>query len=89
LQSIESGLDLSGQGQGQGGEQGMKHLLASLMTDLTNFGSLVSALKHGNDPFAGAGTETRQVAGVGAFGNLDQGGKPDLKDLPKPDDHRH
>jgi hypothetical protein len=36
---------------------------------------------------AGANTQTPQLTGVGAFGNLDQGGRPDLKDLPKPNDH--
>jgi hypothetical protein len=68
----------------------MKQLLAGLTTDLTNFGGLVSALQHANDPLAGAGSQTPQVTGVGAaFGNPDHGSKPDLKDLVKPDDHKH
>jgi hypothetical protein len=67
----------------------MKHLLAGLTTDLTNFGSVVSALKHAHDPLAGTGTQTPQVTGVGAaLSNLDQTSKPQLN-LPKPDDHKH
>jgi hypothetical protein len=75
-------------GQGQGNQQGTKQLLANLTTDLTNFGSLVNALKPSNDPSAGANTQTPQNTGVGAFSNLDQGGKPDLN-LPKPDVQKH
>jgi hypothetical protein len=63
-------------------------LLANLTTDLTNFGSLVNALKQGNDPLAGANTQTQQNTGVGAFSNLDESGKPHLN-LPKPDVNKH
>jgi hypothetical protein len=60
-----------------------------LTIDLTNFGSLVSALRHGNDPLAG-GSQTPQITGVGAaLGNLDQSSKHELKNLLKPDDHKH
>jgi hypothetical protein len=76
-------------GQGQGNEHGMKHLLAGLMSDLTNFGSLVSALRHGNDPLAGAGSQTPQITGIGAaLNNPDQGERQQLNNLVKPDDHK-
>jgi hypothetical protein len=76
-------------GQGQGNEHGMKHLLAGLTSDLTNFGSLVSALRHANDPFAGAGSQTPQITGVGAaLNNPDQGERHQLNNLGKPDDHK-
>ncbi len=55
-----------------------------LSTDLTNFGNVVSTLKHTGgaaDPATGSQT-TDQVTGTGfgASGNLDQNGK-ELKDL--------
>jgi hypothetical protein len=56
-----------------------------LLTDLTNFGNVVSSLKYGNsDPNVGSGhQDTPQVTGIGAgaLSNLDNGGKLELKDL--------
>ncbi|MDI9849798.1 hypothetical protein QM467_17265 [Rhodoblastus sp. 17X3] len=56
-----------------------------LTTDLTNFGNLVSSLKHGaNAPGHGAGSQTNPETtggGIGASANLDNGGKLELKDL--------
>jgi hypothetical protein len=56
-----------------------------LMADLTNIGKLLDVLGKGsNDPSGGAGHPTTpNVAGYGsgALGNLDNGGKPEFKDL--------
>jgi hypothetical protein len=65
-----------------GGDLGLLPTLTSgrLMTDLTNIGKLLDVLSS-NDPSAGSGhPNTPNVTGVG-FGNLDQGGKPEFKDL--------
>jgi hypothetical protein len=87
LQSTGGTSDLLGQGQGN--EHGMKHLLAGLKSDLTNFGSLVSALRHGNDPFTGAGSQTPQMTGIGAaLNNADQGERHQLNNLGRPEDHK-
>jgi hypothetical protein len=73
----------------QGGPSGpTSHGLGQLLggqltTDLTNFGSLVSGLRHDGQQ-TGAGSQTPQVTGVGAaFGQLDHGNKP--ADVLKPD----
>jgi len=56
-----------------------------LMADLTNIGKLLDVLGKGsNDPSGGSGHPTTpNVAGYGsgALGNLDNGGKPEFKDL--------
>jgi hypothetical protein len=68
----------------RGGHLGLPPTLTSgqLMTDLTNIGKLLDVLGQGsNDPSAGSGhPNTPNVTGVG-FGNLDNGGKPEFKDL--------
>jgi hypothetical protein len=57
--------------------------------DLTNFGSLASALRHGNDPLASAGSQTPQITGIGAaLNNPDQGDRQLLNNLGKPTDHK-
>jgi hypothetical protein len=67
----------------------MKQLLGGLMSDLTNFGSLVSTFRHANDPLAGAGSKTPQITGIGAaLNNADQGERQQLNNLGKPDDHK-
>ena len=56
-----------------------------LMTDLTNIGKLLDVLGKGsNDPSGGSGHPTTPNVGgygSGALGNLDNGGKPEFKDL--------
>ncbi len=54
-----------------------------LMTDLTNIGNLVGGLNQGGtSQGVGSGDPTLpNVAGVGGLGNLDNGGKPEFKDL--------
>jgi hypothetical protein len=55
-----------------------------LMADLTNIGKLLDVPGHGsNDPGGGSGHPTTPHAGYasGAFGNPDNGGKPEFKEL--------
>jgi hypothetical protein len=71
---------------GQDGNLGVAKLLGAggqLSTDLTNFGNLVGSLNPGGDgsSFGSAAQPTPQIAGIGAAGNLDSGGRPELKDL--------
>jgi hypothetical protein len=58
-----------------------------LTTDLTSVSSLGTVLG-ATGPQAGAGTETPTITGVGAA-FPDQTGKDHLKDVVKPDDHKH
>jgi len=75
-------------GQGQGNEQKLADQLgAQLTTDLTTVGSSAKVLGP-TGPQSGAGSDTPKVAGVGAA-FPDQTGKDHLKDVVKPDDHKH
>jgi len=60
-----------------------------LMADLTNIGKLLDVLGRGsNDPSGGSGHPTTpNVTGVGGLGNLDNGGKPEFKDLTSHDQY--
>ena len=74
---------LAGLDQGNLG-QTLTHASKQLLADLTNIGKLLNNLGHGsNDPFVGSGQlTTPQINGIGGvLGNLDNGGKPDFKDL--------
>ena len=55
---------------------------SQLLADLTNIGKLFDVLgQGGNDPSGGSGhPNTPNVTGIG-FGNLDNGGKPEFKDM--------
>jgi hypothetical protein len=77
-------------GQDQFNEQAViKQLFAAcLTTDLTNFGSLASALRHAYDSFAGASSQTPQITGVGAALNNLEGEKQQLNNLGNPADHK-
>jgi len=71
---------------GHDGSLGVATLLGGggqLSTDLTNFGNLVGSLTPGGDrsSLGSAAQPTPQVTGIGAAGNLDNGGRPELKDL--------
>ena len=70
---------------GHGENQGLTPPLTGgqLMTDLANIGKLGDVAGYGsNDPNAGSGHQpTPNFSGVGAFGNPDNGGKPEFKDL--------
>jgi parallel beta-helix repeat protein len=63
--------------QGGGGSGSLSQLLGGQLTaDLTNIGSL-SKILTGGGSFAGTGTQTETVSGIGAaFSSWDQSGKP-------------
>ena len=70
---------------GHGEHQGLTPPLTGgqLMTDLANIGKLGGVAGYGsNDPNAGsAHPPTPNFSGIGGFGNPDNGGKPEFKDL--------
>ncbi len=78
--------DHTGSGSSGGSENGLANLAGGggqLTTDLTNFGNVISSVSQGiNDPGQGSGSQTTpETLGIGAVGQLDEGGKPQLKDL--------